>query len=161
MKRVSRLIVFCLMFSFSFAALIPQAIAQEETPPAELMTNTEEVTLAPTLAVTDVPAEPTQTPPDPVETTRDIMTIVSQVVAAVVTAFVAGGLTVGGIVLLVVRSFNHTQKEAMRRLFYSVIPPETLAMIRAGLLGADELIEFGKEVTAPPAVAQKGYPRRE
>jgi hypothetical protein len=30
------------------------------------------------------------------------------------------------------------------------LSPEVVAAIRAGLLGADELIEFGKEITTPP-----------
>ena len=140
MKRYLLIVLFVL-------AIASPVFAQEETP-AVTETATAEVTpiVEPTAVPTEEPA-----PVDPIETTRDLTTIISTVVLGIVGGFVAGGLTVGGILLMVVRSFNAASKDAARRLFYSTLSPEMVALIRGGLLGADELIEFGKEITTPPA----------
>ena len=138
------------MFALALLVLLlvvsSPTLAQDATD-EPLVTNTPAVTeAAPTVEPVATPA-----PVDPVKTTLDLSTVVGAILAAAV-GFISGAGITGGILLAVVRNFNESQKEAIRRL-YASIPVDKREAIRDLLRDADELIEFGKDVTTDPATS--------
>lgn len=132
------LMVLLFVLVFALPALAQDEVTETVSPTVIV----EETAIVPT-AVAEEPAPVI----NPVEVTYDLSTILTGLIAAFLGGSFLTGVTIGGVLLLVVRSFNAVQKQALNHLFMS-LPPGLQGDVRQTLKDVDEVVEFGKEITS-------------
>lgn len=145
--RLVRLMIALLLF----AALVSFARAEDAAPEAtpEVTDAAVIATEAPTVEVTEVPAsEATPFPLSDSDRVSFSWTVVSQLTLTVVISFLAGGLTVGGGILLVLRTIlkSPVLSDMVEKLWLSQ-PVERQQQQRGLIAGLKEVVEGVDKLT--------------